>query len=542
MKAAESKNYGGDLPHETLSVCPECKRVLKAIVLEDDGKVFIERTCPVHGNFKEVYWENAAYYRKMRKFACPANKIDNPNTGFIGENGKNCPFDCGLCSNHKSHTGLANIALTNRCDLSCWYCFFYCKEGEPIYEPSLELIDKMLLNLRKEKPVATNAIQLTGGEPTLREDLPEIIRLCRKRGFEQVQLNTTGIALGFRKGLAEKVAKAGSGTIYMSFDGTTKKTNPKNHWEVPFTLKECEKAGLGIVMVPTLIKGINDSEMGSIINFGLNNLKTVRGVNFQPVSFVGRISKKERDKQRITIPKALELIEEQTNGVISMQDFYVVPSIHSISRFVEAFTKQKQYDLSVHFACGAATYVFLDGKKVIPITRFIDVEGLFEFLDEQSQELEKGGLRPVVAGKTLLGIGKFIDKGKQPSFLDFKKLIFNVLVRHDFTALGKVHEKSMLIGMMHFMDPYNYDIERVQRCDIHYAMPDGRIVPFCSFNVHPEIYRDKVQRQYSVSWKQWQKQNSGKNPNEKYKRDIQKLEGSETYKKCYNNLTDYFGK
>jgi len=534
------ESYAGDLPHETLSVCPECKKVLKARVFEDSGKVFIERECPEHGTFKEVYWENAAYYRKMKKYACGETRVENPNTGFAGADGKSCPFDCGLCKNHKSHTGLANIALTNRCDLACWYCFYFAKEGEPIYEPSLELIDEMLANLRSEKPVATNAIQLTGGEPTLREDLEDVIKLCRKHGFEHVQLNTTGIALGFKKGLAKKVAKAGVNTVYLSFDGTTKKTNPKNHWEVPFSLQECEKAKLGIVLVPTLIKGANDGELGNIINFALNNLNIVKGVNFQPVSFVGRISKKERDSQRITIPKAIELIEEQTNGMIGLNDFFVVPSIHSITRFVEALTGRKQYDLSVHFACGAATYVFLDGKKVIPITRFIDVEGFFEFLNEQSEELEKGGLKALAAGKLLLSLNRFIDKKKQPSYLNLGKLIFDVLIKHDYNALGKIHEKSLLIGMMHFMDPYNYDIERVQRCDIHYAMPDGRIIPFCSFNVLPEVYRDKVQRQYSISWTDWKKKHEGIAPNEKYKRNVAGLEKSPTYKRGYNNLTSFF--
>ena len=538
----EFGKYTGSLPHETLSICPECKRVLKARVFAEKNNVFIERKCPKHGNFKEVYWENAEYYNKMRKFGSEEAKIQNPNTGFVGENGESCPFDCGLCSNHKSHTGLANIAITNRCDLSCWYCFFYAKEGEPIYEPSLELIDKMLANLRDQKPVSTNAIQLTGGEPTLRNDLEEIVKLCVKRGFEHVQLNTTGISLGFKKGLAERMKKAGVGTAYVSFDGTTKKTNPKNHWEIPYTLKECEKAGIGVVLVPTLIKGINDSDIGNIINFALNNLQVVRGVNFQPVSFVGRISKKERNARRITIPKAIELIEEQTNAEIKMEDFYVVPTIHSFTRFVEALTGHKQYDLSVHFACGAATYLFLDGKKVIPISRFVDIEGFLEFLDGQSAELEKGKSKILTGAKLLLNINRFIDRSKQPSFLNFGKLLFDALVKHDYNALGKIHEKSLFIGMMHFMDPYNYDVERVQRCDIHYAMPDGRIIPFCSFNVLPEVYRDKVQKQYSISWKEWKKTRPGIDPSFKYKRNIKELEASEIYKKAYTGLTEHFKK
>lgn len=533
------EEYCKELPHKTESLCPECKKSLDAIVFEEAGKVFIEKNCPEHGKFKEVYWEDAEFYNKARKFGSAGKKIENPNVGVFGEDGSNCPFDCGLCSNHKSHSALANIAVTNRCDLNCWYCFYYAKENDPVYEPSLELIRKMLRNLRQEKPIATNAIQITGGEPTLRKDLEEIVKIAREEGFEHVQLNTTGIKLGLEKRLAEKLRKAGVTTLYLSFDGVSKKTNPKNHWEIPFTLEECRKAELGVVLVPTVIKGVNDDELGEIINFGLNNLEVVRSVNFQPVSLVGRMLKKEREKQRITIPGAIKKIEEQTQGTIAREDFYPIPTINPFTQFVEALTGKPQYDLSSHFACGAATYLFLDNEKVIPITRFVDVEGLLEFLKEESEELKNGKHKAIVASKVLLKIGKFIDKSKQPKSINLVKLLVDALVKHDYKALGKIHKKTLFIGMMHFMDPYNYDVERVQRCCIHYAMPDGRITPFCTFNVLPEIYRDKVQRQYSVSWKEWERKTREK-PNEKYKRNIKELEQSEAYRKCYGSLKNFF--
>jgi uncharacterized radical SAM superfamily Fe-S cluster-containing enzyme len=538
-----SKRYAGALPLQTRSLCPECKRTLPATIFEENNKVWIERSCPEHGNTKEVYWEDAAFYERARKFSHPSRGVGNPNVGkIVPSNGSNCPFDCGLCSNHHNHTALANIVVTNRCDLSCFYCFFYAKKGDPVYEPSLLQLKNMLLNLRNQQPVPVDAVQLTGGEPTLRKDLLEIVKTAREVGFEHIQLNTHGINIAKDAKLAQQLQKAGVTTAYLSFDGTTPQTNPKNHWEIPLALENLDKAKIGAVLVPTVIRGVNDHNLGEIINFGLNRVEVVRGINFQPVSLVGRMPKSLREKHRITIPGAIQKIEEQTNGAITREDFFPVPCISPITSFVEALTNQHQYDLSIHFACGAATYLFLDGKKVIPITQFVDFAGLSEYLNEKATELQKGANKQLVIAKTLVKIGSFVDQKKQPKQLNLAKLLYKVLIEHSYTALGRMHEKSLFVGMMHFMDPYLYDQMRVERCDIHYAMPDGRIIPFCAFNVIPELYRDKVQSQYSHTPEEWQKSNPGVPLHAPYKRNQKELENAPEYRKAYQEIYNYFEK
>ena len=533
--------YGGELPYESRSLCPECKRTLNATVYSRNGKVFIKRKCPEHGVFDEVYWESVTEFERARKYSHESKGVSKFNVCATGNNGSNCPFDCGLCTNHHNHTALANIAVTNRCDLSCWYCFFYAKEGDPIYEPSIEKIDEMLRSLRSQKPVAPNAIQLTGGEPTLRKDIIDIIKLVKKHGFEHVQLNTHGINLAMNPGLAKKVADAGVSTIYLSFDGVSAKTNPKNHYEIPRILNVCRKAGIGVVLVPTLIKGVNDHEVGEIINFALNNIDIVRGVNFQPVSFVGRMPKALRQKERITIPKATELIERYSNKVIKQSDFFPVPCVSSITEFIESLTSADQYSMNIHFACGAATYLFLDDEnKVIPLPQFFDVNRFFNLLRSHSEKIDKwqskgfGSIKYVEIAKLLFEINACIDKKKMPKGVDLGKLIFDALVLHDYSALGKFHKKTLFVGMMHFMDLYNYDQQRVERCDIHYALPDGRIIPFCAFNVLPELYRDKVQRQYSIGWDEWALMNPSVDPAYKYKRNASKLIKEKVYKDVYS--------
>ncbi len=536
----ETTAYGDSLPHKTTSLCPECKRLIDALIYPEDDIVWMKKTCPQHGEFKEKYWESVEMYDRERKHATSPVITENPNVDNLGAN---CPFDCGLCARHKSHTALANIVVTNRCDLCCWYCFFYAKENDPIYEPSLEQIRAMVKNLRDEKPVHCNAVQLTGGEPTLREDLVDIVKICKEGGIDHVQVNTDAINFAFKPELVKALRQAGSNTVYMSFDGVTPKTNPKNHWEAPYAIENCRKAGVGIVLVPTVIRGINDKELGKIVNFGLNHSDIIRGVNFQPVSLVGRMPQKLREKQRITIPKVIAELEEQSNGVITKDDFFSVPTVGPITEFIEGLTKKNMYKLSTHFACGAATYLIKgDDDKVVPLPQFVDVEGLMEYLAEKANALKAGKSKYLVGVKVLAKLGSFIEKKKQPKGFDFTKLLLGALVRHDYRALGKIQHKSVLIGMMHFQDPYNYDVERVERCCIHYAMPDGRIIPFCTFNVIPEVYRDKVQAQYSISQKEWEKRSGLTLAAGKYKRDAKKLEEGDAYKKVYLNLKDYFAK
>ncbi|MEM0154551.1 MAG: radical SAM protein [Methanothrix sp.] len=527
----------------TKTVCPECKLIIDGTIYKDGDNVMIRKNCPEHGWTIEKYWEDYDMYMKMRRYNYYGRGFDNPN--YITETkGANCPFDCGMCERHKSHTGLANVVVTNRCHLSCWYCFFYAKEGEAIYEPSLPEIEKIFNNLRNQKPIPANAIQITGGEPTMHPHIVEIIEMAKKAGFDQIQLNTTGINLALNPDLGPKLRHAGVSTLYMSYDGVSKRANPKNHWEVPATLEAARKAGISIVLVPTVIRTVNDHELGSMINFALNNADIIRAVNFQPVSLVGRMPSRLREKQRISIPGAIKLIEQQTNGVVAKEDWFSVPYVGGINKFIEALTGEYKYDMSIHFACGAGTYLFLDSdNKIIPLTRFVDAAGLVEHLQRSVDEMEgKNRLeRKMIAVKALLGFNKFIDKSKQPKSVNFSKLLMSVFIKHDFATMGKFQMKSIFLGMMHFQDEYTYDIHRVEKCDIHYAMPDGEVLPFCTFNVFPEVYRDKVQKQYSIPSKEWQQTHSDWSyAKDKYVRNIKQLESTPEYRKTYGQMIDYF--
>ncbi len=527
----------------TQSICPYCYALLPAIIVERDGKYYIRKVCPEHGVIEDVYQGDAEFARRIEKWYYEGMGSRYVYTDFTAP----CPYSCGLCPLHKNHTALANLVLTNRCNLDCWYCFFYAEKLGFVYEPTIEQIKFMVEQYLKQG--VTPVIQLTGGEPTLREDIVEIVRLLRSMGVRHIQLNTNGIKFaslylfeGEEKAVefARSLRQAGVNTVYMSFDGVSPRANVKNHWEIPFIFEVFRKARMtSVVLVPTLIKGMNMHELGDIIRFAAMNMDIVRAVNFQPVSLTGMIRKAERERLRVTMADAVRAIEEQTNGQIKMSDWFPVPATMPISMFIESMAGRFKFEMANHPECGVGTYVYVKrngdgGIEYIPITRMIDVEGFLSYLQDKAEELSRGGKKFVVGTKILLNlITKFIRWDNVPGELKrtLPKMLFDIFTKQSYEALGVWHYKFLFLGMMHFMDLYNYDVERVMRCNIHYLMPDGRIIPFCTFNVLNEVYRDYVQKRYMYTLDEWRKMKGEESlgPSTKYRRSKELLKKMMTH-------------
>jgi 7,8-dihydro-6-hydroxymethylpterin dimethyltransferase len=479
---------------KTKSLCPICKTILDATIVEEEGKVWLRRECREHGKFRDIYWSDPEMYRRFDQYEIIGTGVENPNTR---SEGRECPTNCGLCDNHRSGTLLANVDLTNRCNLNCDFCFANARACGFVYEPTFEQIVSMLQVLRDEKPVPAPAVQFSGGEPTMRDDLPEIIRTAKAMGFPQVQLATNGIKLARDIGYVRTLKEAGLSTVYLHFDGVSHGTNPQLTIDKK-AVHNCKEVGLGMVLVPTVIKGRNDNEVGAIIRFAAENISVIRGVNFQPISFTGAASEDDVRRERITIPELVQDIEEQTDGVIRKTDFYPVPCVVPFSDLVEAYTGRRQIRFTTHQHCGAATYVFVTDEGLVPVNRMVDVDSFFESMEKMAEKLKKGGSVNKYAS-LLQGIKDLhvaVKKSEQGNTTDLWKLIAKALVLQNFDALREFHWNALFIGTMHFMDRYNYDISRVQRCCIHYSTPDGTLIPFCTYNSGP-VYREDIWKRHA---------------------------------------------
>jgi uncharacterized radical SAM superfamily Fe-S cluster-containing enzyme len=502
LKLQESVQEPAKFESYSTSICPECLKRIPMRIYEERGVVYLEKSCPEHGKFEDVYWGDAElfkwFYGNWYNARYVGSGLENPHTKSV----LGCPFDCGICPQHKTPTILAIIDATNRCNMACPICFAYAGASNYVYEPSYRQIVDMIKLLRANSPWACNALQFSGGEPTLRNDLPDLIKEARKAGITHVEVNTNGVRIAEEIEYFKKLFDAGLSTLYLQFDGLRdeiyRKTRARADF-VPLKLKvvdNARKIGLeSVVLVVTLAKGVNDKDLGDIINYAVQNRDVVRCVNIQPVSMAGRARKNEMRKMRITIPDAIKEIEEQTNGAVSRWDWRPVDWPVPFSKGMGAIKNRTYPEFTIHPMCGAATFLIVekDGSYK-PIMHYLDVDKFAEVF----WDIYYTGVK----GK------KTMAKMKQLKLLPMAKsslvrgLVGDVVTKGSYEALGNLMRRIVMIGIMHFQDVWNLDLDRVQKCGIHYVTPDGKIRTFCTYN---SIHRPNVEKQFAISVDEWTK-------------------------------------
>jgi len=526
------------LPKKTRSLCPECLNIIDARIFEEDGKVYIDKTCPDHGYVKDVYWSDVEQYLAAEKHARDGIHLENPNV----QSTKECPGNCGLCDMHFSHTCLAIVDLTNRCNFNCPICFANANDAGYVYEPDYDTIIGMLKQLRDERPVPCPAVQFSGGEPTIYPRILDVIQAAWDMGFMQTQIATNGLTLATKKGFAQQLADHHLHSVYLQFDSlrddyyeeirgrknltALKDKAVENCRGIKPVSDDLERkvkpTTLSTILVPTVVNTLNDSEVGDILRYAIKNIDVIRGVNYQPVAFTGRIDDKERESQRFTLPDLVNRLTTQTDGWFRKEDFYSVPCVTPISELTSIIQKNPKVAFTAHPHCGWATYVFVHKNEVTPIPRFFKVEKFFSDMEQMAQKygqdtlgnkmkLAAGGLfaksDKLKASYMRKQINKYYIPDEAPPELDkdtVVDLVTNVFMGGNKEALADFAWNTLFIGGMHFQDAYNYDTNRVARCVIHYSVPGGRIIPFCAYNGGP-FYRREVESKYSVPLDEWKK-------------------------------------
>ncbi len=492
------------LPKWVESLCPECRKVTPARMFEEDGAVWMEKTCPQHGSFKDLYWSDVKLYLKAERWYFGDGKgLANPRV----KNAQKCPESCGLCNMHTSHTGLGNIDLTNRCNLTCPICFANANVQGYVSEPSYEQVVEMLKRYREERPVAGRMVQFSGGEPTLHPRFLDVISAARDLEFSHVQIATNGIKFKDPE-FARKAAEAGLHTLYLQFDGVTDECYEQTRGRPLLDIKKraienVKEAGMKIVLVPTIVNTVNDDQVGPILQFAIDNIDVISGISYQPVCFTGRIDAAERAKLRFTMPDLALKIAEQTGLADPYKDWYPLTCVAPFSTLTGAIRGEDFVHLSCHPHCSLGTYFFVSPKgDAVPVTRFMDVEGLFVEMDELAKSTAAVKHKTYTKVKALNSLRKFFNSSEAPegmSFIKFLQTLDGLMdKKHGRGEKDGVYTyKTLMVAAMHFMDCYNYQVERVGRCVIHYSAPDGRMYPFCSYNSGP-CYRDRVEKRHSV--------------------------------------------
>jgi len=494
------------LPKRIVSLCPECKKRVVATLYEEDNRVYIEKTCPEHGEFRDLISSDARFYLKMEKWTFEDEEgIQNP----IVKTPPSCPETCGLCSYHISTASQLNIDLTNRCNLNCPWCFANANASGVLYDVTRDQIEMMLRTGRSIKPQRNKAVQYAGGEPTIHKDFLWAVRRAKELGYTYVMVATNGITIARSREFAEQCREAGLDALYLQFDGVSDdvymQTRGKPLAEVKLkAIENARAAGLRVVLVPTLIKGVNDHEVGDIINFGLKNLDIINGISFQPVSFTGRISTDEILKQRYTMADLAWDIKKQTGYLEPYRAWYPLSFVSPLTKLMEKLSGKPTMSITCHSDCGVGTYVISDGHgTVIPITKFVDIENAMIEINRMSKKAVSFFGKPLFIAQFYRVLRRYYLGNELPKdfhFFDFLAALGPTLIRKA-SNLGKRREwKFLIILSMHFQDSYNYNLDRIRRCNVHYAAPDGRIYPFCMYNSGP-TYRERVEREFGRPFK-----------------------------------------
>jgi hypothetical protein len=366
----------------------------------------------------------------------------------------------------------------------------------------------MLQALRDEKPVSGRLVQFSGGEPTIHPQFVEILQMAKDMGFSHTQAATNGIKF-VNLEFAQRCQEAGLHTLYLQFDGVCDDVYLRTRGErlLEKKLKAIEnarKAGMKICFVPTIVKGVNDHEIGNIMRLALDNIDVVSAISYQPVSFTGRISRHELEQKRFTLSDFAHAVHQQTGICNPYEDWFPLACVTPFSKLLSALRGELTTHLSCHPHCSLGTYLFVDqNRKATPVTRFVDVGAMLQDMDVLARKAQSSRIKVFTKLGAWNSLRKHYHEDRAPQGLPFERFLQTLqglmdkrYGRGDSEKEGFTY-KTLMVAGMHFMDHYNYDVERVKRCVIHYAAPNGHIYPFCAYNGGP-TFRDRIEEKFSV--------------------------------------------
>ncbi len=453
----------------TESLCPACLKKIPAVRVTDGRDVHLEKRCEIHGSFDTVIWRGNPAFETWVRPKLPVR----PPVCYV-DTAKGCPFDCGLCQAHRQITCTALLEVTGRCNLACPYCFAAAGTA-PKPDPAHDVIRFWFDRVKQAAPGCN--IQLSGGEPTVRDDLPQIIEMGRSRGFAFIQLNTNGLRLAREKGYARRLRDAGLSSVFLQFDGVSDEVYLRLRGrgllaEKRQAIATCGDAGLGVVLVPMVVPGVNDKELGAILDFGIRASPVVRGIHMQPVSYFGRRPVLPQNCDRITLPEILTALEAQSRGRVKTCDFHPPGCENALCSFngrffiTESGALKPVATFPIASACSPPEAADVGARRAVAaVARQWGAGGGDQRTEDGGHKNSEQVLQQNESAPCC-GSG---DKTPGPMDLD--------------GFLEFARNRSFSISAMAFQDAWNLDLERLRDCCIHVVSEDGRLIPFCAYNL-----------------------------------------------------------
>ena len=522
LKSWEKSKPTLGFPRTTDSLCPTCVRdarekiingeedyrtlmtdkvgEIKAQIIERDGEVWMTKECPKHGKFEDMMAKDVKFLEWIEG-NFPGRDIRAHNDERLHRHGS---------STVKYGRGsVLTVDLTNRCNMMCDPCFMDANQVGYVHELSWDDIQEIMRNALEIKPRRQMSIQFSGGEPTMSPYFLKAVRYARELGYNSVQAATNGIEFAKSKEFARQAAEAGLRYAYLQFDGIGNDANSHRQIGNLFDVKlrainNMHEAGIEIVLVTTLVNGVNNDQVGPIVKFAQENPKKIAFISFQPVSFTGRdeeISAERRHRQRYTLSHMASDVKAQAGITEPTRDWFPISLMGAFADFADLVHGPEKdwgsFSCGCHPNCGVGTAIMIhkETKEMAPVPQFINVPGLVKDLQKVTDAARNRTFSGAMMGLALL-------KNFQPFKAPSKLTLLDILKKFDKTwgVSGKNYGKStpdrtmedikkrredpwnfLFIAGMWFQDLFNYDFRRTEMCIIPYATQEGEI-SFCAYN------------------------------------------------------------
>jgi uncharacterized radical SAM superfamily Fe-S cluster-containing enzyme len=539
LKSHERSSPQLGWPRTTDSLCPVCVREVRARVLsgetsieslvgghtgeipahilERDGKVIIEKTCPTHGTFVDTMAVNPAFLQRMeslfpgRDFPAVTDTLHNHGTSSI-KHGRG---------------SVLTIDLTNRCNMMCDPCFMDANQVGYVHELTFDEVKKLLDDAISVKPKRQMTVQFSGGEPTISPIFLDAVRYACEVGYFSTQAATNGIRFAQDADFAHQARAAGLRIAYLQFDGVTEQANAHrkvgNLLEVKLrAIENLHAAGIDVCLVVTIVNTVNNDQVGPIVKFALENCDKISFVSFQPVSFTGRdedITDAERHAKRYTLSHLAEDLKQQTGVTEPLRDWYPLSASSVMSDVTDLMLGPSadwgSLKCGCHPDCGIGT-AFMVSKKTkqwAPLSSFVNVDRMLE----DAKVIADAARGPVL---TKIQTGLSLLRNYNPLKAPKGFRLIDLIKKYDKQSGGQLGGKLngdlttdrrqdewllMFVAGMWFQDLWTYDFRRTEMCIIPYATQMGEI-SFCAYNTGVGWRQIVENMHYNASVAEWYKE------------------------------------